>query len=85
VSCRLRCQHAITEQPRSVWLVSIADRRPATPAGSPGPAVLPAAPAGLAAPRWPDRPIHRTGPASQRAPRPAVHARQPERVGSALD
>jgi hypothetical protein len=64
VSCRLRCQHAITEQPRPVWLVSTADGRPARPSGSPGPAALPAAPAGRAAPRWPDRPVHRTGPAA---------------------
>jgi hypothetical protein len=47
VSCQFRCQHAMTEQPRQLPVVSIESR--------PGPAV--------GAPRWPDRPAYRSGPA----------------------
>src|SRR5580692_11349279 len=68
VSCQLRCQHAMTEQPRRLLLVSTVDRgaagdgsrgsdwsaAPAAPAG-------PAGPAAPAAPRWPDRPAIRSG------------------------
>src|ERR1700733_11463822 len=70
VSCQLRCQHAMTEQPRRLLLVSTVDRgavsRPVSPAG-------PAAPA---APRWPDRPTIRSGVAPRAAGR--------ERAGSAV-
>ncbi len=46
VSCQFRCQHAMTEPPRWLWLVTTADRRPPGPAadrpatapGRPGPA-----------------------------------------------
>jgi hypothetical protein len=80
VSCRLRCQHAMTEQPRRLVLVSTADRRPASRPGQAGPALLPVIPApaaGPAGPRWPDRPLYRTGSPAERAPRPAgARARQ---------
>src|SRR5579859_5254744 len=57
VSCQLRCQHAMTEQPRRLLLVSTVDR------GAPGRPALPVVPAGPAAPRWPDRPaIHAAVP-----------------------
>ena len=49
VSCQLRCQPAMTEQPRRLLLVSTVDR---------GATSRPAAPA---APRWPDRPAIRSG------------------------
>src|ERR1700677_408096 len=56
VSCQLRCQHAMTEQPRRLVMVSIVNRG-ADRAGEPG------GPA--AAPRWPDRPAYRSGVASR--------------------
>jgi hypothetical protein len=73
VSCQLRCQHAMTEQPRRLLLVSTVDRgatsRPVAPPA-------PAAPAAPAAPRWPDRPAIRSGVAPRAAGR--------ERAGSAV-
>jgi hypothetical protein len=51
VSCQLRCQHAMTEQPRRLLLVSTVDR--SVPGGS-----RPSD--GPAAPRWPDRPAIRS-------------------------
>jgi hypothetical protein len=88
VSCQFRCQHAMTEpsrtgRPRRLWLVSTADRREPAPAqprpGVPGRPV----PVFLSGPRWPDRPVHRSGearpsPAGQR-PSPAS---QQEHAGS---
>jgi hypothetical protein len=53
VGCQFRCQHAMTEQPRQLPVVSITSR--------PGPAV--GAGAGAGPPRWPDRPAYRSGPA----------------------
>jgi hypothetical protein len=75
VSCRFRCQHAMTERTSRLWLVTTADRRPPQ-AGQPGhprrpggiptrsvPAFLPMPTASSAgtAPRWPYRPA-RHGP-----------------------
>ena len=79
VSCQLRCQHAMTEQPRRLPLVSMVDRgaaagarRPALPVVAAGPTVS-ARPAGPAGPRWPDRPaIHSGVPLRPAASRPAV-------------
>jgi len=70
VSCQLRCQHAMTEQPRRLLAVSTADRGWHAPLGGP------------VAPRWPDRPAYRSGAASRpvaasrpdAASRPADHA-----------
>src|SRR5579872_2558182 len=60
VSCQLRCQHAMTEQPRRLLLVSTVDR---------GAASRPVAAAAPAAPRWPDRPAIRSGVAARAAGR----------------
>ena len=60
VSCQLRCQHAMTEQPRRLLLVSTVDR---------GAASGPVAAAAPAAPRWPDRPAIRSGAAARAAGR----------------
>ena len=81
VSCKFRCQHAMTGPPRRVWLVTTADRRepgPAHPAqtppsGPPAPVLLPMPsirPTG-AAPRWPDRPLHRASGQQERVRSPA--------------
>ena len=66
VSCQLRCQHAMTEQPRRLLLVSTVDRSAAGSGsrGSDGPATA-AGPVGAATPRWPDRPAIRSGAASR--------------------
>ncbi len=57
VSCTLRCQHAMTEGPRRLRLVSITDR---TPPASPAPVAAPASPSPSPGyPRWPDRPARR--------------------------
>src|SRR5579872_5467230 len=90
VSCQLRCQHAMTEQPRRLPLVSMVDRgaaagarRPALPVVAAGPAVsagrvVSAGRPGPAGPRWPDRPaIHSGVPLRPAASRPAVAARPP--------
>jgi hypothetical protein len=70
VSCQLRCQHAMTEQPRRLLLVSMVDRGPA--GGPRGPR----GPDGPAAPRWPDRPAIRSGAAARPAvSRPGAAAR----------
>ena len=71
VSCQFRCQHAMTEPPRRLWLVTTADRRP------PGPAVGRLA----AAPGHPSAPGH-PGPAPGRSasillPVPAVRSAAP--------
>src|SRR5579859_731941 len=82
VSCQLRCQHAMTEQPRRLPLVSMVDRgaaagaagarRPALPVVAAGPAGS-AGRAGGPGPRWPDRPaIHSGVPLRPAASRPAV-------------
>jgi hypothetical protein len=78
VSCQLRCQHAMTEQPRRLLLVSTVDRgaaggsrRPDRAAGAAGPA----APAAPAAPRWPDRPAIRSGVAARPVATQPVAAR----------
>jgi hypothetical protein len=42
VSCQFRCQHAMTEQPRRLLVVSTVSQRD------------------QGAPRWPDRPVHRS-------------------------
>lgn len=55
VSCQLRCQHAMTERPRRLLLVSTVDR------GAAGGWDRPAVSAAPAAPRWPDRPAIRSG------------------------
>jgi hypothetical protein len=59
VNCRFRCQHAMTGDQG--------------PGGRPGswparsaPVLLPVPEAGAPAPRWPDRPVYRTGAAPQR-------------------
>lgn len=69
VSCQLRCQHAMTDQPRRLLMVSTVDR------GAGGPS-------GPAAPRWPDRPAYGSGeaPRSVVASRPTGR----ERAGSAV-
>jgi len=88
VSCQLRCQHAMTEQPRRLLMMSTVDRTPAptrTPAQTRLPTVtrLPAE-GGAAGPRWPDRPAYRTGPSvSQRPSRPADRSAERARAGSA--
>jgi hypothetical protein len=68
VSCQLRCQHAMTEQPRRLLMVSTVDRGAGRPGRPGGPA---------AAPRWPDRPAYRSGVASRSvvAPRSAPDSR----------
>jgi hypothetical protein len=82
VSCQLRCQHAMTEQPRRLVMVSTVNR-PADRAGDPG--------AAAAAPRWPDRPAYRSGVASRAvvASRPtasrAVVASRPTAPRPAVD
>jgi len=72
VSCQLRCQHAMTEQPRRLLLVSTVDR------GTPGTSRPSDRPAG---PRWPDRPAIRSA-----LPLRSVAAREGERerAGSAV-
>jgi hypothetical protein len=78
VSCQLRCQHAMTEQPRRLVMVSIVNRgadRAGEPSGPGGPAPAPRWPdRPAAAPRWPDRPAYRSGVASRSvvASRPVV-------------
>jgi hypothetical protein len=82
VSCQLRCQHAMTEQPRRLLLVSTVDRSaPVTSRSSARPA----------APRWPDRPAIRSAlplhPAGARpvASRPvAARPGERQRAGSAV-
>jgi hypothetical protein len=88
VSCQLRCQHAMTEQPRRL-VVSTVEHGPvaarsgtvAAPAGVvAAPAGVVAARGGPAAPRWPDRPAYRSGAAG----RPGGHFEGRERAGSAV-
>jgi hypothetical protein len=74
VSCQFRCQHAMTEPPRRLWLVTTTDRRP------PGPAVgrLAAAAGHPSAPGHPGAP-GRPGPAPARSasvplPTPSVRS-----------
>jgi hypothetical protein len=48
VSCRFRCQHAMTESSRRSWLVTTADRRaPTPPVFLPTPSVRPTRPESL--------------------------------------
>jgi len=65
VGCQFQCQHAMTEQPRRLLMVSTVDRG-AAPAPAPAPAAVrltaSAADHDAFSPRWPDRPAHRTGP-----------------------
>jgi hypothetical protein len=56
VSCQLRCQHAMTDQPRRLLMVSTVDREAGRACTFDGPA---------AAPRWPDRPAYRSGEAQR--------------------
>ncbi len=58
--------------------VRSATAAPATAA----PATAASLPVDLAAPRWPDRPAYRAGPASHRVPAAAAHVAPRERVGS---
>src|SRR6516225_12099777 len=62
VSCQLRCQHAMTEQPRRLLIASTVQRGPVAARGgeieAPGPVAARGDPA---APRWPDRPAFRPG------------------------
>src|SRR5580658_9885069 len=82
VSCQLRCQHAMTEQPRRLLLVSTVDRGAADGwRGADGPA----------GPRWPDRPAIRSGVAVRPVAARPVAARPVasrvtgrERTGSAV-
>jgi hypothetical protein len=67
VSCQLRCQHAMTERPRRLLLVSTVDRGAAGGLDRPAVSAVPAAPAAPAAPRWPDRPAIRSGLPSRSA------------------
>ena len=80
VNCRFRCQHAMTgvagSRPGRLWLVTTADRRETgyqRASGHPGPlparsvpVLLPMPEVRTPAPRWPDRPIYRTGAAPHR-------------------
>jgi len=80
VNCRFRCQHAMTggegSRPGRLWLVTTADRQETgyqRASGHPGPLPARSAPVFLSmpevrtpAPRWPDRPIYRTGAAPHR-------------------
>lgn len=97
VSCQLRCQHAMTEQPRRLLLVSRVDRGAAGGSRGADSAAGAAAFAAPAAPRWPDRPAIRSGVASRpvaarpvallpTASQPAVasHAIGRERTGSVV-
>jgi hypothetical protein len=79
VSCQLRCQHAMTEQPRRLLLVSTVDRGAADGSREP---VVPARRVALEPPRWPDRPaIRSTVPMRSTVPaRAAARAR----TGSAV-
>lgn len=58
VNCRFRCQHAMTGTAPS--------RHPGSRPARSGPVLLPMPEVGAPAPRWPDRPVYRTGAASQR-------------------
>ncbi len=89
VSCQLRCQHAMTEQPRRLLMVSTVDRgADRAPACNPAAArLLPvsAVDHGASGPRWPDRPAHRSGPlVSPHTSRPAARGLEQERAGSAV-
>jgi hypothetical protein len=56
VSCQLRCQHAMTEQPRRLLMVSTVDRGAAVPRWPDRPAYR----TGPAAPQCPSRPAGRS-------------------------
>ena len=59
VNCRFRCQHAMTgDQAPSAHAGSLAARS--------APVFLPMPEVRAPAPRWPDRPAYRTGPAPER-------------------
>ena len=85
VSCQFRCQHAMTERGRRMWLVTPVDRRetapaqpgpgPAAPGSRPAPVFLPVPSVASATPRWPDRPAHRQSPARQSPARQCPSAR----------
>jgi hypothetical protein len=80
VNCRFRCQHAMTggqgRGPRRLWLVTTADRQqhgyqgperhPGPPPARSAPVLLPMPEVRAPAPRWPDRPVYRTGSAPRR-------------------
>ena len=92
VSCQFRCQHAMTEQARRRWLVTIADRGPSalSQQGSPGhlgtaparsvPVLLPMPAVRSAAPATPSGAC---GPAAPHWPdRPVYRSSQRERAGA---
>ena len=76
VNCQFRCQHAMTGQ--RLWLVTTADRRELAEPGQgvtgrqgplparSAPVLLPMPEVRVPAPRWPDRPLYRSGAAPQR-------------------
>jgi hypothetical protein len=81
VNCRFRCQHAMTEaegsRPGQPWPVTTAADRQQPGYQGPGghrgplparsvPVFLPMPEVRAPAPRWPDRPVYRTGLAPQR-------------------
>jgi hypothetical protein len=77
VSRAFRCQHAMTEQPRRLALVSSVDRR-AAPPQQPERVTAPQlsdGPDRSAGPRWPDRPAYRSVP-----PRPPAPDRRVQRL-----
>ncbi|MBV9204663.1 MAG: hypothetical protein JO037_04490 [Actinobacteria bacterium] len=92
VSCRFRCQHAMTEPARRPWLMTTTDRGPATvplpmpavrsaaPAAVPAVAGGPAAAGDPAAPRWPDRPLYRGDQPSRWAPQTTAVVPSQERA-----
>ncbi len=84
VSCRFRCQHTMTEQPRQRWLVTTADRRPALaeagPQGHPGVVPVRSAPVLLPMPALRSAASAPAGACGEPAPRwpdrPAHHSGQ---------
>jgi hypothetical protein len=90
VSCQFRCQHAMTERSRRMWLVTTVDRRETVPAHSqPGPAHSrprpahghPAAPGGRSAPVF--LPMPSVASAAPRWPDRPAHRQSPARQSPA--
>ena len=90
VSCQLRCQHAMTEQPRRLLMVSTVDRGAGQAPAAVRHQATPRLPVravdhGASGPRWPDRQAYRTGPlVSPRASRPAARGTERERADSSV-